>query len=50
MLNIRAYPINWPIGIDGHYKGVYNCLKNTIELFEDDTSHESQKLKSTTGS
>ena len=50
VLNIRAYPINWPIGIDGHYKGVYNRLENTIELFEDDTSHGSKKLKSTTGS
>ena len=50
VLNIRAYPINWPIGIDGHYKGVYNRLENTIELFEDDTSHGANKLKSTTGS
>ena len=39
VLNIRAYPIHWPIGIGGHYKGVYNRLENTIELFEDDTSH-----------
>ena len=50
VLNIRAYPINWPIGIDGHYKGVYNRLENTIELFEDDNSHGANKLKSTTGS
>ena len=38
------------IGIDGHYKGVYDRLQNTIELFEDDTSHGTNKLKSTTGS
>ena len=50
VLGIRAFPVNWPIGIDGHYKGVYDRLKNTIELFEDDTSHGSTKLKSTTGS
>ena len=50
VLNIRAYPIKWPIRIDGHYKGVYNRLENTIELFEDDTSHGAKKLKSTTGS
>ena len=50
VLNIRAYPVNWPIGIDGHYKGVYDRLQNTIELFEDDTSHGTNKLKSTTGS
>ena len=50
VLHIRAYPINWPIGIDGHYKGVYNRLENTIELFEEDGSHGANKLKSTTGS
>jgi len=50
ILNIRAYPINWPIGIDGHYKGVYDRLENTVQLFEDDTSHGANKLKSTTGS
>ncbi|MCD8199273.1 MAG: peptide chain release factor 3 [Phascolarctobacterium sp.] len=49
ILNIRAYPVNWPIGIDGHYKGVYNRFKNTVELFEDDTSHGAKQLKSTTG-
>ncbi|MCD8175774.1 MAG: peptide chain release factor 3 [Phascolarctobacterium sp.] len=49
-LNIHAYPVNWPIGIDGHYKGVYNRLKNVIELFEDDTSHGTKLLKSTTSS
>ena len=50
VLHIRAYPINWPIGIDGNYKGVYNRLENSIELFEEDGSHGSKKLKSTTGS
>jgi len=50
VLGIRAYPINWPIGIDGHYLGVYDRLKKTVELFEDDTAHGSKKLKSTTGS
>ena len=49
-MHIRAYPINWPIGIDGNYKGVYNRLENSIELFEEDGSHGSKKLKSTTGS
>ena len=50
VLHIRAYPINWPIGIDGQYKGVYNRLENSIELFEEDGSHGAKKLKSTTGS
>lgn len=50
ILGIRAYPIDWPIGIDGHYKGVYNRLEKTIELFEEDGSHGANKLQSTTGS
>ena len=49
VLGIRACPINWPIGIDGRYKGVYNRVDNTVELFEDDTSHGSRQLKSKTG-
>ena len=50
VLGIRAYPIDWPIGIDGKYKGVYNRVENTIQLFEEDGSHGSKQLKSTTGS
>ncbi len=50
VLGIRAYPIDWPVGIDGHYKGVYNRLDKTVELFEEDGSHGAKKLKSTTGS
>ena len=50
VLGIHAYPINWPIGIDGNYKGVYDRIKKQIELFEDDNSHGSKILKSTTGS
>ncbi|MBQ0067999.1 MAG: peptide chain release factor 3 [Phascolarctobacterium sp.] len=50
ILGIRAYPIDWPIGIDGRYKGVYNRLAKTVEMFEEDGSHGSKKLKSTTGS
>ena len=50
VLGIRAYPINWPIGIDGNYIGVYDRVKNQIELFENDSSHGSKILKSTTGS
>lgn len=50
VLGIHAYPINWPIGIEGQYIGVYDRLKKQIELFEDDNSHGSKVLKSTTGS
>lgn len=32
-LGIRSCPINWPIGSDGNYKGVYNRKLAQIELF-----------------
>ena len=50
VLHINAYPINWPIGTDGHYIGVYDRLKKQVELFDSDSSHGSKILKSTTGS
>jgi peptide chain release factor 3 len=49
VLHINAYPINWPIGTDGHYIGVYDRLKKQVELFDNDNSHGSKILKSTTG-
>jgi peptide chain release factor 3 len=33
-LGIRSCPVNWPIGEDGEYKGVYNRKLAQIELFE----------------
>ncbi|MBQ7198604.1 MAG: peptide chain release factor 3, partial [Selenomonadaceae bacterium] len=39
VLGIRAYPMNFPIGTDGKYLGVYDRQKNLIELFAEDTSH-----------
>lgn len=34
VLGIRSYPMNWPIGTDGDFKGVYNRELKQIELFE----------------
>ncbi len=34
VLGIRSYPMNWPIGTDGDFKGVYNRELEQIELFE----------------
>ena len=34
-LGIHSYPMNWPIGSDKHFKGVYNREKKEIELFND---------------
>ena len=39
VLGIRAYPMNWPIGTDGNYQGVWNRASNRAELFAADTTH-----------
>lgn len=49
VLGIRSYPMNWPIGIDGEYKGVYNRQLSQIELFTSDGTHGQWALASTTG-
>jgi peptide chain release factor 3 len=37
VLGIHSVPVNWPIGVDGDFKGVYNRKYNRIERF--DASH-----------
>ena len=39
VLGIPAYPMNFPIGIDGKYLGVFDRQKDQIELFAEDTTH-----------
>jgi peptide chain release factor 3 len=34
VLGIRSCPMNWPIGVDGDFKGVYNRKRHQIELYE----------------
>ncbi|MDU4960734.1 MAG: peptide chain release factor 3 [Sporomusaceae bacterium] len=50
VLGIRAYPMNWPIGIDGNYSGVYNRELSQIELFDTDGAHGQRIMPSTVGS
>ncbi|MDR3120398.1 MAG: peptide chain release factor 3 [Clostridiales bacterium] len=33
VLGIRSCPMNWPIGIDGDFQGVYDRERSAIELF-----------------
>lgn len=47
VLGIRSYPMNWPVGLNGSYQGVYNRQLQQIELFEADGSHGSGIIKST---
>lgn len=46
ILNIRAYPMNWPVGINGNYVGIYKRSEKIVELFEYDGSHGSKQLES----
>lgn len=50
VLEINAYPMNWPVGVDGNYKGVYNRQKKQVELFSEDGSHGQNVLESVVGS
>jgi len=34
VLGIKSYAMNWPIGTDGDFKGVYNRREQQIELYE----------------
>ena len=34
VLGIRACPVNWPIGVDGDFKGVYHRDSQTVELYQ----------------
>lgn len=49
ILGIRSVPINWPVGINGNYQGIYDRQTNTIELFDKDNNHGQKKLASTIG-
>lgn len=50
VLGIRSYPMNWPIGTDGNYRGVYDRQKKQIEFFDEDASHGQEARTSVTGS
>lgn len=50
VLEIRAYPMNWPIGVDGDYQGVYNRRLAQIELFAETGSRGQKELPSVIGS
>jgi peptide chain release factor 3 len=48
VLGIRACPMNWPIGTDGDFKGVYHRESGRIELFSGG-NHGMNKVESVTG-
>lgn len=50
VLGIESYPMNWPVGINGEYKGVYNRKLAQVELFEEGGNHGQWIMPSTMGS
>ena len=50
VLGIKSYPMNWPIGTDGDFKGVYNRKLKQIELFTNDNTHGQAIVQSTKAS
>ena len=48
VLGIRSYPMNWPVGSDGRYQGVYDRQKKQVELFSADTTHGQKARESVT--
>ncbi len=47
-LGIHSYPMNWPIGSDKHFKGVYDRYNKRIELFND-SNHGQNIAKTVSG-
>ena len=42
VLGMQSYPMNWPIGQDGQYMGVFDRRRKKVLLFVSDTSHGQQ--------
>ncbi len=43
VLGIFSYPMNWPIGTHGDFKGIYNRRTSKVELFDSKTSSHGSK-------
>ncbi len=48
VLGIRSYPMNWPIGTDGDFKGIYKRHESQIELYSGG-NHGQNMVESSTG-
>lgn len=49
VLGIRSCPINWPIGTDGDFKGVFHRQSAHIEVFSAGGSHGASRVESVSG-
>lgn len=49
VLGIRCCPINWPIGTEGDFKGIYDRKTSKVHLFDAKGSHGQSIISSSTG-
>lgn len=49
VLGIRSCPMNWPIGVNGDYTGIYDREKKLCHLFVKDNAHGVKKLEIISG-
>jgi len=47
VLGISSCPMNWPIGTEGDFQGIYHRLEDEVELFTADDSHGARRVEST---
>ena len=50
VLGIRCCPVNWPVGTEGNFQGVYDRRQSRILLYEAGGSHGRSMVASSTGS
>ena len=49
VLGIRSCPMNWPIGINGNYTGIFDRETEIAHLFIKDNAHGTKKLEVVSG-
>ena len=49
VLGIRSCPMNWPIGVNGDYTGIYDRETEMCHLFIKDNAHGVKKLETISG-
>ena len=49
VLGIASSPINWPIGVEGDFKGIYHRDTKLVELYDEADHHGAAQVDSITG-
>jgi peptide chain release factor 3 len=49
VLGIHCTPVNWPIGTEGDFKGIYHRDRERVELFTGDEEHGAKRIGSIEG-